>query len=88
KSLFDLRYRALEKTDDLRVQRLIDDVRGLPTDIAEELVSNASGTELKQLHNGRTPQRLKDAALKAMEAVRAIRASEGFYSEALDTTDT
>lgn len=88
KSLFDLRYRALEKTDDLRVQRLLDDVQGLPTDIAEELVSNASGTELKQLHNGHLPQRLKNAALKAMEAVRATRACEGFYSEALDTTDT
>ncbi|AWM93777.1 hypothetical protein DJ564_24850 [Pseudomonas sp. 31-12] len=88
KSLFDLRYRALEKTDEPRVQRLIDDVQGLPTDIAQELVSNASGTELKQLHNGRTPQRLKDAALKAMEAVRATRAFEGFYSDTLDTTDT
>jgi len=88
KSQFDQRYRALEKTDDPRVQRLLDDVRGLPTDIAEELVSNASGTELKQLHSGRTPQRLKDAALKAMEAVRTTRACEGFYCEALDTTDT
>jgi Leucine-rich repeat (LRR) protein len=88
KSLFDLRYRALEKTDDLRVQRLLDDVQGLPAEIAKELVSNASGTELKQLHNGRTPQRLKDAAFKAMEAVRATRACEGFYSEALDTIDT
>ncbi|MHC8345531.1 dermonecrotic toxin domain-containing protein [Pseudomonas sp. RT6P73] len=88
KSLFDMRYRAEEKTDDPRVQRLLDDVQGLPTDIAQELVSNASGTELKQLHNGRTPQRLKDAALKAMEAVRATRACEGFYSEALDNTDT
>ncbi|TPG79037.1 dermonecrotic toxin domain-containing protein [Pseudomonas arsenicoxydans] len=88
KSLFDLRYRALEKTDEPRAQRLIDDVQGLPADIAQELVSNASGTELKQLHNGRTPQRLRDAALKAMEAVRATRASEGFYSDTLDTTDT
>ncbi|EJM20649.1 Leucine Rich Repeat (LRR)-containing protein [Pseudomonas sp. GM18] len=88
KSLFDLRYRAQEKTDDPLVQRLLDDVHGLPTDIAQELVSNASGTELKQLHNGHTPQRLKDAALKAMEAVRATRASEGLYSEALDTADT
>ncbi|MGL6245492.1 dermonecrotic toxin domain-containing protein [Pseudomonas sp.] len=88
KSLFDLRYRALEKTGDPGVQRLLDDVHGLPTDIAGELASNASGTELKQLHNGRTPQRLKDAALKAMEAVRATRACEGFYSEALDSADT
>ncbi|TBN48789.1 dermonecrotic toxin domain-containing protein [Pseudomonas sp. BGI-2] len=88
KSLFDLRYRAEEKTNDPRVQRLLDDVPGLPSDIAQELVSNACGTELKQLHNGSTPQRLKDAALKAMEAVRATRACEGFYSEALDNTDT
>jgi Leucine-rich repeat (LRR) protein len=88
KSLFDSRYRALDKTGDPRAQRLIDEVQGLPADIAEELVSNASGSELKQLHNGRTPQRLKDAAHKAMEAVRASQACEGFYFDALDTTDT
>ena len=88
KSLFDTRYRAQEKTDNVQVQRLLDDVHGLPTDVAQELVSNATGTELRQLHNGRAPQRLKDAALKAMEAVRATRACEGLYSDALDNTDT
>lgn len=87
KSLFETRYRAQEKTDNVQVQRLLDDVHGLPTDVAQELVSNATGTELRQLHNGRTPQRLKEAALKAMEAVRATRACEGLYSDILDNTD-
>ncbi|SEE33660.1 Leucine-rich repeat (LRR) protein [Pseudomonas frederiksbergensis] len=87
-SLFETRYRAQEKTDDRHVQRLLDDVKGLPTDVAQELVSNATGTELRLLHNGRTPPRLKEAALKAMEAVRATRACEGLYSDVLDNTDT
>jgi len=88
KSLFEARYRSQEKTDDKHLQRLLDDVTGLPTDVAQELVSNATGTELHQLNNGRTPPRLREAALKAMEAVRATRASEGLYSDVLDNTDT
>jgi len=88
KSLFEMLYRAKEKTDNPPVQRLLDDVQGLPTDIAQELVSNATGTELRQLHSNRIPQRLKDAAQKAMETVRATRACEGLYTEALETTDT
>ncbi|MDI3271363.1 DUF6543 domain-containing protein [Pseudomonas sp. AL03] len=87
-SLFESRYRELEKTDDRQVQLLLGEIQGLPTDIAQELVSNASGIELKQLHNGRVPQRLKDVAVKAMEAVRVARAYEGFYLEDMDTTDT
>ncbi|WP_030131773.1 dermonecrotic toxin domain-containing protein [Pseudomonas sp. QTF5] len=87
-SLFESRYRELEKTDDRQVQLLLGEIQGLPTDIAQELVSNASGTELMQLHDGRVPQRLKDVALKAMEAVRVARAYEGFYLQEMDTTDT
>jgi len=88
KSLFESRYREQEKTDDPQVQLLLGEVPGLPTDIAQELVSNTTGTELMQLHDGRVPQRLKDVALKAMEAVRVARAYEGFYIEDMDTTDT
>ncbi|MFL1526441.1 dermonecrotic toxin domain-containing protein [Pseudomonas sp. O230] len=87
-SLFQSRYRELEKTDDRHVQLLQGEVRGLPTDIAQELVSNATGTELKQMHSGRLPQRLKDVALKAMDAVRIARAYEGFYLEGMETADT
>ncbi|VVP55867.1 hypothetical protein PS858_05675 [Pseudomonas fluorescens] len=87
-SLFQSRYRELEKTDDRHVQLLQGEVRGLPTDIAQELVSNATGTELKQMHSGRLPQRLKDVALKAMDAVRVARAYEGFYLEGMETADT
>lgn len=87
-SLFESRYRELEKTDNRQVQLLLGEIHGLPTAIAQELVSNASGIELKQLHNGRIPQRLKDVAVKAMEAVRGARAYEGFYLDDMDTTDT
>lgn len=86
--LFESRYRALEATDDRAAQRLIADVPGLPTDVAQELASNATGSELLQLHNGRVPRRLLDVAQKAMEAVRASRACEGLYSDALETLDT
>ncbi|WP_223413665.1 MULTISPECIES: dermonecrotic toxin domain-containing protein [unclassified Pseudomonas] len=88
RSLFQSRYRELEKTADRHVLLLQGEVQGLPTDIAQELVSNASGTELKQMHNGRLPQRLKDVALKAMDAVRVARAYEGFYLEGMETVDT
>ncbi|WP_347901544.1 hypothetical protein [Pseudomonas purpurea] len=88
KSLFESRYRALENTHDLKVQPLLVEAQGLPTDIAQELLSNATGSEWLQLHGGRAPQRLKEAALKAMEAVRAARACEGFYRASLETADT
>lgn len=87
-SLFESRYRELEKTDDRQVLLLQGEVRGLPTDIAQELVENASGTELMQLHSGRVPQRHKDVAVKAMEAVRVARAYEGFFLDGMDTADT
>ena len=88
KLLFEARYRALETTEDRAAQRLIADVQGLPTDVAQELVSNATGSELLHLHNGRVPRRLIDVAQKAMDAVRASRAYEGLYSESLETADT
>ncbi|MHC8319220.1 dermonecrotic toxin domain-containing protein [Pseudomonas sp. GB2N2] len=87
-SLFESRYRELEKTEDRQVLLLQGEVRGLPTDIAQELVDNASGSELMQLHSGRIPQRLKDVAVKAMEAVRVARAYEGFFLDGMDTADT
>jgi Leucine-rich repeat (LRR) protein len=88
KSLFELRYQALEKTDIREIQHLKDDVQGLPTDIALELTNNATGTELRELNRGQVPRRLKDAAQKAMEAVRTARAYEGLYFQSLETTDT
>ncbi|MHC8304658.1 dermonecrotic toxin domain-containing protein [Pseudomonas sp. PB3P13] len=87
-SLFESRYRELEKTADRQVLLLQGEVRGLPTDIAQELVDNCSGTELMQLHEGRVPQRLKNVAAKAMEAVRVARAYEGFFFDSMDTADT
>jgi Leucine-rich repeat (LRR) protein len=88
KSLFEARYRELEKTNDRQVQLLLSEVPGLPTDIGVELVSNTTGTELMHLNNGRVPQRIKDVALKTMEAVRVARAYEGLYLEAMESTDT
>ncbi|MGF6151938.1 dermonecrotic toxin domain-containing protein [Pseudomonas fluorescens] len=88
KSLFESRYRELEKTDDQDVQLLLGAAQNLPTDIAQELVSNATGTELMSLHNGQVPQRLKNVALKAMEAVRVARAYEGLYLEDMESADT
>ncbi len=86
-SLFESRYREREETDDRNIQLLQGAVQNLPTDIAQELVSNASGSELMQLHDGKVPRRLKDVADKAMEAVRVARAYEGFYLEGMDTPD-
>lgn len=87
-TVFGYRYDALEKTADRLVQRLQGEERGLPTDIAQELVDNATGSELRQLHAGQVPRRLKDVAIKAMEAVRTARAFEGFYLRTGETLDT
>ncbi|MGE8189836.1 dermonecrotic toxin domain-containing protein [Pseudomonas sp. NPDC086278] len=86
--LFESRYREVQKTADGKVSVLLGEAPGLPTDIAEELVSNTTGTELRELAAGRVPQRLKDVARKALEAVRASRAYEGLYRPSLATTDT
>lgn len=86
-SLFESRYRELEATDDRDVQLLQGAVKYLPTDVAQELVSNASGSELMQMHAGQVPPRLRDVAVKATEAVRVARAYEGFYLEDKASTD-
>lgn len=87
-SFFEARYRELEHTEDRDVRLLQGVERGLPRDIAEELVDNATGSELQQLHAGKVPRRLRDVAIKAMEAVRTARAFEGFYLRSGETVDT
>lgn len=87
-TFFGYRYDELEKTTDRHVQLLQGVERGLPTDIAQELVDNATGSELKQMHEGQVPRRLQDVANKAMEAVRTARAFEGFYLRGAQTLDT
>lgn len=87
-SLFESRYRDSEQTSDRDIQLLQGAVRGLPTDIAGELVANATASERLDMHHGRTPRRLTDLAYKALEAVRVARAYEGFYLPDMETVDT
>jgi Leucine-rich repeat (LRR) protein len=87
-SLFDRRYRALEHSHNARVQTLLDTTPGLPLSVAIELVENASGVERQQLHNGEMPQRLRDQARQARQAVRVTRAYEGVDLASVENPDS
>ncbi|WP_246226474.1 dermonecrotic toxin domain-containing protein [Pseudomonas atagonensis] len=87
-TLFDERYRALEKSPDANTQKIIDTAPGLPTSAAEEVLRAASGSELQQLESGVVPQRLKNLARWALQAVRVNRAYEGLHLDSISNPDT
>lgn len=87
-SLFDSRYRTQEYTQDPRLTALIDTTPGLPLSAAEELLSNASAADLKQIDAGRVPTHLVELARWARLEVRISRAYEGLYLASVDNPDT
>lgn len=87
-SLFDSRYRALERPQNALVQKLIDTTTGLPLSVASELIDSATSPELQLLQTGEVPKRLKDLARWAMQEVRLTRAYEGLDLPSLDNPDT
>ena len=86
-SLFESHYGTLQLTRSPRAQRLMDAAPGLPSCVAEKLLESATGQELEELDNQRTPARLNQLARNAFEEVRLNRAYEGlhFGTESLDT---
>jgi Leucine-rich repeat (LRR) protein len=87
-SLFDSRYRALERTQNALLQKLLDTTTGLPLSVATELMDTATGSELRLLQTGEVPKRLKDLARWAMQEVRLTRAYEGLDLPSQENPDT
>ncbi|WP_448109048.1 dermonecrotic toxin domain-containing protein [Pseudomonas azerbaijanoccidentalis] len=77
KSLFEQRYRKLERGARAEVQTLIDAEPGLPTSVAEAIAGTADELELQQLKNGRISPRLSELVQEAGLQVRVTRAYEG-----------
>ncbi|MFC6337528.1 hypothetical protein GIR22_22950 [Pseudomonas sp. CCM 7891] len=87
-SLFDARYRGLERTDNARLQKLIDTAPGLPTSAAEEVLRTASSQELLEVDQGNLPLQLIERARWAAHEARISRAYEGLYRHSLESSDT
>lgn len=77
KSLFDQRYRKLERGARAQVQTLIDAEPGLPTSVAQALAGTADELEIQQLKNGKLSSRLRELSQEAGLRVRVARAYEG-----------
>ncbi|MCU1748380.1 dermonecrotic toxin domain-containing protein [Pseudomonas sp. 6D_7.1_Bac1] len=76
-TLFDNRYRKLERGARPLVQRIIDAEHGLPKSLAEAVLDTASEQELQQLQRGTLSKRLADLTQEAGLQVRTTRAYEG-----------
>lgn len=89
-ALFDSRYRGQDRAGNARLQKIIDSASrpGLPACIAEELLVNATGDELKAIDAGKVPLRLVELAEWSLHEVRTTRAYEGLYVETVENPDT
>ncbi|BFT65198.1 dermonecrotic toxin domain-containing protein [Pseudomonas moorei] len=76
-SLFEQRYRTLERGAHSMAQMLIDAEPGLPTTIAEAIAATANDLELQQLKGGKVSPRLAELSQEARLQVRVTRAYEG-----------
>ena len=86
--LFDAHYKALEQSNDPFVQDIVQAHPQLPKSVAQELVNNATGTELLQISEGLLPERLERLASFAEQEVRVTRAYEGLDLDAVANPDT
>jgi hypothetical protein len=86
-SLFDTRYRSIERAVSVEARVIQDEVAGLPAIAAQELVALARPEELQELKLRRLPERLKNFAKWALRDIRISRAYEGFYLESVDNPD-
>ncbi|WP_223491057.1 leucine-rich repeat domain-containing protein [Pseudomonas sp. A-RE-19] len=76
-TLFDHRYRQLDRTTSRLTQKLIDAEHGLPSGVADALLQTASDQELQQLERGTLSKRLEQLTREARLQVRITRAYEG-----------
>jgi Leucine-rich repeat (LRR) protein len=76
-SLFDQRYRRLERGARAAIQVVMDAEPGLPRSVAQAIVDTASDLELQQLKNATIAPRLAELSREAGLQVRVTRAYEG-----------
>ena len=76
-SLFDQRYRRLERGARAAIQVVMDAEPGLPRSVAQAIVDTASDQELQQLKNSILAPRLVELSREAGLQVRVTRAYEG-----------
>ena len=86
--LFDSRYGPLQQRNDPAIRRLMEAAPQLPAQVAEHLLSHASGAELQALDRQRLPPRLAEQARQAVQALQLNRAYEGQHLEAAANLDT
>lgn len=90
-SLFDVRYRQLEKARSAKsdsVRNIQDRVPGLPGNVAQELLAIATDSELRDIAQAKLSDRLENLAQWALRDVRSARAYEGLYLDSVDNPDT
>ncbi|HEX4550014.1 dermonecrotic toxin domain-containing protein [Pseudomonas sp.] len=87
-SMFDERYRVLDRIASPQVQAIIDTAPGLPASVASEIFDMATSVELSQLKHRSVPERLTHIARWARQEVRLSRAYEGLYLDAAPNLDS
>jgi Leucine-rich repeat (LRR) protein len=86
-SLFESRYQTLQQTDNPLVQSIVSVDPELPLSVAQALLDNATGPELRQINQGQLPERLEELASLAKQEVRITRAYEGLELDSIDNPD-
>ncbi|WP_218277846.1 DUF6543 domain-containing protein [Pseudomonas sp. HMWF021] len=87
-SMFDERYRVLDRIASPQVQAIIDSAPGLPVSVATEIFDTATFVERNQLKLRSVPERLTHIARWARQEVRLSRAYEGLYLDAAPNLDS
>ncbi|MGY2292114.1 dermonecrotic toxin domain-containing protein [Pseudomonas sp. SDO528_S397] len=87
-ALFDSRYGPLQFSGQPRTHQVMKTTPGLPASIAGHLVDHASGAELAELDQRRTPARLSTLAQTVLDELRVNRAYEGQHLSAIQSLDT
>lgn len=88
RSLFDSRYRQVERPTAPRQQALIDHTPGLPLSAVDALLDTASSLELREIDQGTVPTRLSQLAESLRDEARLNHAYEGLYLDAIDTLES
>lgn len=86
---FRQRYKDSDMSADPLVQLVRRDFPGVPTAVAEDLLTALTAVEKQQmLDNGRIPLRISEAAVWQQRQTRLNRAFEGFYLKSVSNADT
>lgn len=87
-SLFERRYSRETRNLSAPARVIQDKLWGLPTPVAQELVSLATSAELEALALGKVPERLLNFGRWALQDVRVSRAYEGLFLQSVENADS